>query len=196
MDEGISTGANFNAPGCLNNQRLFNKRMEKSKLSVRGVHRKKTAAGLGQIQKKLNKAKNQGKISSAVVVSSGLDDEAQHGRPQHDWQDVVLSSSATESPAEECKKKLIASSIAKKKSGNNKNCFVSFAEYEDSLKSTPFVFKTRLSRLDWRKLHTIDVDKIIREASGVFAPCSGVVVCSEISASGGRNNSSTAPGEA
>ncbi|KAL2611080.1 hypothetical protein R1flu_022772 [Riccia fluitans] len=163
--------------------------MEKSKPSVRGVHWKKTAAGLGQIQKKLNKAKNQGKISSAVVISSGLDDEeAQHGRAQHDWQDVVLSSSATESPAEECKKKLIASSITKKKSGNNKNCFVSFAEYEDSLKSTPFVFKRRLSRLDWCKLHTIDVDKIIRKA--------GVVVCSEISASGGRNNSSTAPGEA
>ncbi|KAL2623570.1 hypothetical protein R1flu_003775 [Riccia fluitans] len=121
MDEGISTGANFNAPGCLNHQLLFNKRMEKSKLSVRRVHSKKTEAGLGQIQKKLNKAKNQGKKSSAVVVSSGLDDEeARHGSAQHDWQDVVLSTSATESPAEECKKKLIASSIVKKKSGNTR----------------------------------------------------------------------------
>ncbi|KAL3686002.1 hypothetical protein R1sor_004024 [Riccia sorocarpa] len=187
MDEGTPAGAKFIAPDRLNNRQLFNKPSEKSKLAVRRVHGKKTAA-FGQLQKKLNKGKNQGKKLDMLVTSSSIDDDEEHKGVHHEWQNLVLSTSATESVGEENMKKLISKIGKKKKKSSNKSCFNDFVEHEDPLKSTPFVFQRRLSRIDWRKLHTIDVDKIIREADvGTLEAILDTIAFSDVQGEDTRN---------
>ncbi|CAM6094918.1 unnamed protein product [Calypogeia fissa] len=86
----------------------------------------------------------------ATAIEDGEDEESS------DLPTAVSSTSGSESMTLKSKEiKFTKRTIAKKPPN--------FAKIVKSLNATPFVFQRRLSRIDWRKLHTIDVDRVIRQ---------------------------------
>ncbi|OAE29684.1 hypothetical protein AXG93_509s1370 [Marchantia polymorpha subsp. ruderalis] len=146
--EDVNSGGTGTTQGSFDEaEHPFLKSFDNSKPAATRARKKK--AVLGQIRKKkLNKEASgkPGSASTVVVDNGGV----------HDWPGLLSSTSATESVAEGYKEKL---TVGKKKGKLTPD----FTKMEDSLRSPPFVFQKRLTRIDWRKLHTIDVDKIVRE---------------------------------
>lgn len=146
--EDVNSGGTGTTQGSFDEaEHPFLKSFDNSKPAATRARKKK--AVLGQIRKKklIKEASGKPGSASTVVVDNG---------GVHDWPGLLSSTSATESVAEGYKEKL---TVGKKKGKLTPD----FTKMEDSLRSPPFVFQKRLTRIDWRKLHTIDVDKIVRE---------------------------------
>lgn len=113
----------------------------------------------GKRKKELEKSrkKREQRQESSVTSTGATAAEDREDEESSELPTVVSSTSGSESMT---KAKLDEMKFTKRTTAKKPP---NFAKILTSLNVAPFVFQKRLSRIDWRKLHTIDVDRVIRE---------------------------------
>lgn len=147
MNEGIGGGDYFSDAVVIEKQHNDGEHKPVGRLSGK---RKKN---LGKSRKKHEKRQESSVTSTGATTAAedGEDDESTSDLPA-----ILSSTSGTESMTKAKISETKLTKLTGKKSPN-------FAKIVKSLNAAPFVFRKRTSRIDWRKLHTVDVDRVARE---------------------------------